>query len=88
MGSRHLCAKATASTCPGASLGGVFRNRASQWMTIGLPTCLAGRSTFGGRALEAADIDAVPVVAIEREASDGQRLAMRTSHFHPIVASA
>jgi hypothetical protein len=65
MGSRHLCAKATASTCPGASLGGVFRNRASQWMTIGLPTCLAGRSTFGGRALEAADIDAVPVVAIK-----------------------
>ena len=39
-------------------------------------------------ALAAADIDAVPFVAVEREAGDRQRLALRAGLLHPIVAAA
>ena len=39
-------------------------------------------------ALAAADIDAVPFVAVEREAGDGQRLALRAGFLDPVVAAA
>src|SRR5690348_15819303 len=39
-------------------------------------------------ALAAADVDAVPLTLIECEARNGQRLALRASLLHPIVAPA
>ena len=39
-------------------------------------------------ALAPADIDAVPLVAIEREAGDRQRLALGAGFLDPIVATA
>jgi hypothetical protein len=34
-----------------------------------------------------ADVDAVPLAFVEREAGDGQRLALRAGPFHPVVAA-
>jgi hypothetical protein len=37
--------------------------------------------------LPTADVDAVPVVAVEGEAGDGKRLAPRAGFLHPIAAA-
>src|SRR5207249_7237378 len=39
-------------------------------------------------ALAAADIDSVPLVAVEREAGDGQRLALGAGFLEPVVTPA
>src|SRR5258708_39329418 len=39
-------------------------------------------------ALAPAAVDAVPLVAVERETSDGQRLALGTGFLDPVVAPA
>jgi hypothetical protein len=39
-------------------------------------------------ALSATDIDAVPFVAVEREACDHQRLPLHGGFLHPVVAPA
>jgi hypothetical protein len=40
------------------------------------------------RPLSPAEIDAVPILAVEREARDRQRLSLRAGLFDPLVAAA
>ena len=47
---------------------------------------LTGINQIG--ALAPADIDPVPFVAVEREAGDGQRLALRAGFLDPVIAAA
>jgi hypothetical protein len=39
-------------------------------------------------ALAAADVYAIPIVAVEREARDRERLSLRAGLLHPVVAAA
>src|SRR4051794_3065213 len=47
---------------------------------------LTGINKIG--AFAAADIDAIPFVAVEREAGDGQRLPLRAGFLDPVIAAA